>query len=302
MSKQPNTIPEKSPDRLAILEKIELYEKMGYFDKDVENDPPTRPLKPGEVDYTLSKFSSRVKSEIANFCAKTYFDNLIKKGELVIDEVRGLENYRNVAGGAFITCNHFNAFDNYAVFKAIEKDLSKEHRRLYKIIREGNYTSFPGLYGYFFRNCNTLPLASSHTVLKELMQAVPKLISRGEKILIYPEQGMWWNYRKPRPMKSGAFMLASRADAPIIPFFITMRDTDKIGGDGFPIQGYTVHILPAIYPEKDKNPRENAQIMQEKNFEMWKKVYEETYGVELNYGDRNEETEGTEGTKGTVAF
>ncbi|MBQ1225689.1 MAG: 1-acyl-sn-glycerol-3-phosphate acyltransferase [Clostridia bacterium] len=275
------SVPEKSPDRLAILEKIALHEKNGWFDIDVEDDPPTRPLEVGEVDYTLKKFSSRVKSEIANFCAKTYFDSLIKKGLLVIDEVRGLENYRAVEGGAVITCNHFNAFDNYAVFKSIEKDLGR--RRLYKVIREGNYTSFPGLYGYFFRNCNTLPLASSVSVMKDFNKAITKLLSRGERILIYPEQAMWWNYRKPRPLKKDPFLMASKNNAPVIPFFITMRDTDRIGDDGFPIQGYTVHILPALHPDKEKNPRENAEIMRNKNFEMWKELYESVYGVELSY-------------------
>lgn len=281
MKKKTPEAVEKSADRLAILEKIALYEKNGWFDRDVEDDPPTRPLKAGEVDYTLKKFSSRVGSEIANFCAKTFFDSLIRKGELVIDEVRGLENYRAVEGGAVITCNHFNPFDQYAVFKAIEKDLGR--RRLYKVIREGNYTSFPGLYGYFFRHCNTLPLAASHSVMREFTKAFSELIARGEKILIYPEQAMWWNYRKPRPMKSGAFQLAVKANAPIVPFFITMRDTDRIGGDGFPIQAYTVHILPALYPDKDKNPRENAEYLKNANFDAWKKLYEEVYKKELSY-------------------
>ncbi len=280
-NKKTAILPERSPERLAILEKIALYEKNEWFDRDVEDDPPTRPLKAGEVDYTLKKLSSKIRSEVANFCAKTFFDSLIRKGELVIDEVRGLENYRAVEGGAVITCNHFNPFDQYAVFKAIEKDLGR--RRLYKVIREGNYTSFPGLFGYFFRNCNTLPLASSHSVIKEFTKAFSELIERGEKILIYPEQAMWWNYRKPRPMKNGAFQLAARSGAPIIPFFITMRDSERTGGDGFPIQAYTVHISPAIYPENNKNPRENAEYLKNANFDAWKKLYEEVYDKELSY-------------------
>ena len=43
---------------------------------------------------------------------------------------------------------------------------------------------------------------------------------------------MWWNYKKPRPFKPGAFKFAVTAEVPIIPFFITMEDTDKIGEDG----------------------------------------------------------------------
>ncbi len=273
---------EQSLERLLVLERIKEYEKKGWFDKDVENDPPTTPLQPGQVDYTLKKLSSKISSEIANRVAKNYFDKLIKQGRLIIKEVKGLENYLSVADrGAMITCNHFNAFDNYAVFKAIEKSLGR--KRLYKIIREGNYTSFPGLYGYFFRHCNTLPLGSSIAVLRELMVAVDVLLKRGEKILIYPEQGMWWNYRKPRPLKEGAFRFAARANAPVVPFFITMEDTDVYGGDGFPLQAYTVHILPPIFPESDKNVKQNATEMMVKNYNAWKEVYEETYGIPLTY-------------------
>ncbi len=273
---------EKSQDRLAILDKIEEYEKRGWFDKDVENDPPTRPLKPGECDYLAVKRSTRILTELSNRVAKRHFDKKIKEGELIIKRIRGIDNYLAIRDqGAMITCNHFNPYDNYAVFKAIEPYLGK--RRLYKVIREGNYTSFPGLYGVFFRHCNTLPLAASVPVMKEFLHAVSVLLKRGEKILIYPEQGMWWNYRKPRPLKPGAFRFAAEAGAPVLPVFITMEDSDKIGDDGFPIQAYTLHFLPAIFPDKSLPVRAEAARMAEENYRMWKEVYERTYGVPLTY-------------------
>ena len=106
-----------SQDRLAVLERIKEYERLGYFEKDVENDPPTRPLREGEVDYTGKKLGTRLATRIANAVARYYFDGCITRGELVIREVRGIENYLAVADrGVMITANHFNAFDNYAVF------------------------------------------------------------------------------------------------------------------------------------------------------------------------------------------
>ena len=75
---------ELSQDRKEVLKRIEEYERLGYFDRDVENDPPTRPLRPGEVDYTLKKWTSRLSSEIANEVARRHFDRCIKRGELVI--------------------------------------------------------------------------------------------------------------------------------------------------------------------------------------------------------------------------
>ncbi|MBQ5646351.1 MAG: 1-acyl-sn-glycerol-3-phosphate acyltransferase, partial [Treponema sp.] len=53
--------------------------------------------------------------------------------------------------------------------------------------------------------------------------------------------------------------------------------------DGFPIQEYTVHILPAIYPKEGLSSKENTEYMRNKNYEMWKEVYEKTYGIPLTY-------------------
>jgi len=281
---------EKAQDRIEVLGRIEEYEKLGLFDRDVENDPPTRPLMPGEVDYTGKKLSTKIGTFFANIAARNYFDKKIAEGELIIKHIKGIENYFAVAKkGVVITCNHFNAYDNYAVYKAIQPYLG--NRNLYKIIREGNYTSFPGFYGYLFRHCNTLPLSTNHNVLRELMNAVDKLLKRGEKILIYPEQGMWWNYRKPRPLKAGAFRFAAKSCAPVLPFFITMEDSEKTGADGFPIQEYTVHILPAIFPDPKLTVRENTKIMCEKNYYLWKEVYETTYGEALSYTTEGKEVE-----------
>lgn len=271
-------------NRLAIIDRIAEYERNGWFECDVEDDPPTRPLTPGEVDYAKRKLSSKIKTFIANRVAHAYFERLIRRGELIIKEVRGIENYRAVNGGAMLTCNHFNAYDNYAVFKAIERELPT--RELYKIIREGNYTSFGGIYGYFFRNCNTLPLGSNVHVLAELGEGVKTLLSRGEKILIYPEQGMWWNYRKPRPLKDGAFRFAAKNGVPVIPFFISMEDTDRADPNGFPIQAYTVHIMPAIYPDPDRSVRENCAVMRDRNYQLLKEKYEEVYGIPLTYSGK----------------
>ncbi len=272
---------EKSAERLAILEKINEYEKKGWWDKDVEDDPETIPLQPDKVDYLGKKLSSKIKSYFANKVAIAYFDKEIKKGNLIIKEIIGFENYLSVKGGAMITCNHFNPYDNYVVFKAIQKSLGKKH--LYRVIREGNYTNFKGIYGFFFRNCNTLPLSSVLATMKNFLRSVNTLLTRGEKILIYPEQGMWWNYRKPRPVKSGAFKFAVSANVPIIPAFITMTDSDKIGADGFNLQEYHLHFLPPIYPKEDFTDKENIEYMAQENYRLWKETYEKFYGVPLTY-------------------
>ena len=139
-----------SPDRLEVVKKIELYEKEGRFDEDVENDPPTVPLRPNQVDFLNKKFTSKIKTKVANFVGYSFINSLIKKGVLVIEEPQGKENLSLIKErGAILTCNHFSAFDNFVVLKSIENYLHK--KIMYKIIREGNYTSFKGLYGFLFK-------------------------------------------------------------------------------------------------------------------------------------------------------
>ena len=135
------------------------------------------------------------------------------------------------------------------------------------------------------RHCNTLPLSGQKATMAKFLQAFAALLARGETILIYPEQSMWWNYRKPRPLQDGAFSLAVRNKVPIVPIFITMEDSDVLDGDGFWVQEYTLHILPAIYPEETLSHGNAKKEMKEKNYEAWVKTYEEFYGRPLVYGE-----------------
>jgi len=271
-----------SENRQRILDKIEEYEKKGLFAVDVEDDPPTAPLDPDTVDYTQKKLSTRIGSYFANRAGRAHFEKMLRRGDVVIKEVRGKENMEKVReGGALVTCNHFNAFDNYAVYRTLIPILGK--KMLYKVIREGNYTSFGGFYGYLFRHCNTLPLCSSIKGIKALMNAMSVLWGRGEKILIYPEQAMWYNYRKPRPLKTGAFRFAVKNNVPVLPVFITLEDSDKLDADGLPIQLYTVHYLPPIYPDRSLSIREDSERMCRENYALWVKTYEDFYGKKLEY-------------------
>ena len=271
-----------SPDRRAVLEKIERLEKSGIFDRDVENDPPSRTIMPGEVDYCQKRLSSKIWSKIAYKRAEKYLKSIIASGDMVIKEIRGEENIKALDSGAIITCNHFNAHDSFAIQLAYEAANNKK-RKLYRVIREGNYTSFPGFFGFLMRHCNTLPLSSNRHAMAEMSGAVDHLLKKGHFVLVYPEQSMWWNYRKPKPLKDGGFYMAAKAVVPVLPVFITMEDTNKIGGDGYPVQAYTIHILPAIYPKADKSVRENVSYMKYENSRLWRDCYESFYKIKLRY-------------------
>ena len=274
---------EKSAHKLELQKRIADLEAKELWHLDVEDDPETYPLMPDQVDYLNEKLSSKIKNKIANHFGSRFFDKMIADGQLVIKEVRGIENFTAVEGGRFVTCNHFSVGDNYAVWVALRDYMGS--KMLYKVIREGNYTNPPKPFGLFMRHCNTLPLSSQTSTMKKFMRAITALLSRGETILIYPEQGMWWNYRKPRPMQDGAFYMAARNKAPVVPIFITMEDSETLDGDGFFVQEYTLHILPALYPDPTLSVSAAAEDMKKKNYEAWVKVYEEFYGKPLVYSE-----------------
>ncbi len=272
----------RAEDRVAILKKIEEYERQGRFDEDVEDDPPSRMLMPDEIDYLHKSRSDRRKTKFAYKIARRFVYTLIDEKKLIIKEIRGLEHFKNLQSGAVITCNHFNAFDSFAIQLAYEA-AEQPDRTFYRVIREGNYTSFPGFYGFLMRNCNTLPLSSNRHTLNKFTQATGQLLREGNFVLIYPEQSMWWNYRKPKPLKPGAYMFAAKNNVPVLPCFITMKDSDIMGEDGFFVQEYTIHVTAPIYPREDLSYRENMQWMQEQNAAVWKQIYESEYQIPLEY-------------------
>lgn len=272
----------RAPDRVAIVKKIEEFEKNGRFDEDVEDDPPGKVLMPDDIEYIRKSAAEKVKTATAYKMARAFVDDLLKDKKLIIKEIKGLEHFKALESGAVITCNHFNAFDSFAIQLAYEASEQK-NRTFYRVIREGNYTSFPGFYGFLMRHCNTLPLSSHPKTLRKFTEAVDTLLREGHFVLVYPEQSMWWNYRKPKPLKSGAYMFAAKNNVPVLPCFITMQDSDIIGEDGFAIQEYTIHVGAPIYPKEENTYRQNIEYMMAENEQVWKHIYETTYQIPLSY-------------------
>lgn len=274
---------EQDKERLRVLAKIKELEETGQFDVDPENDPPAKVIKPGTVDYKQKKLSTRIKAKITFGLARKFLHKMIKNKQFIIKNVVGVENLDNLDSGAVLTCNHFSAMDSFATQVAYEKSIQSKKRKLFRVIKEGNYTSYPGFYGSLMRNCNTLPLSSDFQTLQEFLRAASYHLTNGNYVLIYPEQSMWWNYRKPKPLKPGAYTMAVHAHVPVVPIFICMEDSDVIGLDGFPIQMYTIFVLKPIFEDPELSSRENKEMMAKKNYEAWKAIYETFYNEKLEY-------------------
>ena len=269
-------------DRREVLERIEEYEKEGLFDRDVECDPEGEVLTEDKIDYLRRGLFGKIKTKIAYSLARRFMNGLIKDKKMIIKGIEGIENLECLTTGAVLTCNHFNAYDSFAM-QMLYESANQKSRRFWRVIREGNYTAFPGFYGFLMRNCLTLPLSSSTRTMGKFTSAVRTILKGGDFVLFYPEQSMWWNYRKPKPLKEGAYYFAARCDVPVVPCFITMQDSDIVDEGGFFVQEYTIHVGAPIYPSADLSHTENARAMMEENARVWREIYETTYSMPLRY-------------------
>ena len=278
----------RAADRVAVVKKIAEFEREGKFDIDVEDDPPSRQIQPDEIDYLRTRLSAKLKTKVAYLRARHFLNYIKKHHFFIIREIRGIENLKNLQSGAVVTCNHFNAFDSFAMHEMYAASGHKK-RAFFRVIREGNYTSFPGFYGFLMRHFYTLPLSSNSKTMQKFIKATDQLLQEGNFVLFYPEQSMWWNYRKPKPLKPGAYRFSVKNQVPVVPCFITMRDSDYLGPDGYPVQEYTITVGAPIYPQPSLSYKDNIQYLMDENFAAWKAVYEKEYDMPLEYTTKTEE-------------
>lgn len=265
-----------------LRKKIDELESQGLFDCDIMEDPAGREIKPDEIEYIKKTLWQRIKRRFAFFLAYRFATREKRRNRFIIKEIIGAENL-NVDGGVILTANHFSPLDSFIVHRTF--DASKRRGLFYRVIKESNYTSFPGFYGFLMRNCNTLPLSSNMATMRKFLRGVDTALKNGDCVLVYPEQAMWYNYRKPRPLKLGAFEMAVRSDVPVVPCFITMEDTEYLDVDGSTIQAHTVHVGAPIYPDASLHRKDRAEKMMAQTFEFNKRTYESFYGIPLTYGN-----------------
>lgn len=83
----------------------------------------------------------------------------------------------------------------------------KMHKCLYIVSQDTNF-GMTELVGFLLNNVDIILL---NTSIEYLGRVFPSLIKRtvdaGNFVLIYPEEEMWFNYRKPRPFKRGTYYL-----------------------------------------------------------------------------------------------
>ena len=272
---------QRSEERLKVIENIKINVANNELNKKVEINDPVVDKK--ELDKALMNFDitknnivSRYKRKMARKIANNY-TKLFNYDTKII----GLENLQEVKKGAIITSNHFSPKDSTVIMYAMNKIGKREHMDI--VIEEEN-TMMTGQFGFLMNNCGTIPLSKSKLYMeKKFMPAVETLLKNKDFILIYPEEQMWYNYRKPRPLKPGAYHLAAKFNVPVIPCFTEIRTRKDYDEDGFKKLKFILHIMKPIYPDPEKTLKQNKEEMQKKDYEAKINAYEDAYGKKLDY-------------------
>ena len=249
------------------------YEKAGIFDLDV-NPVDWDDCYPVTEDFPyvqrniFKRFTNFLKRKfvVAPFCRKI---NKHERNTIVV----GRENLKGIKR-AILTCNHVYIFDCLAVKYAVKHKM--------KFVA-AEFNNRKGFLGDMMRAEGIMPLSAKLSVQRKFAKALGEHLKSGHYVLFYPEQAMWYQYDKPRPLKNGAFRYAEKFDVPVVPTFITYRDSGQVDSDGVKIMHFTVHILKPIFPPENMSANERAQYLKERTFSAYKDLYERTYGKPLEY-------------------
>ncbi|EOS61686.1 hypothetical protein C815_00466 [Firmicutes bacterium M10-2] len=267
-------------DRPAVIEHIKALVETKDLNAKAELDDPC--LDDSQKQELIRRFLDRqgtraqeLDAKLARYIIKYYTKLVNYKTKIV-----GLEKIANINDGAIITSNHFNQLDNTVVKKMIQE---KDGKRVYTIIQETNM-GMEGFFGFLMNNGDNIPISDNYDYMRhEFIDLLEQVIRQKDYLLIYPEQEMWFNYRKPRPGKRGAYYYASKLGVPVISCFTEITDIEGMDDDHFKNVQYTIHILDPLYPDPEKSDRQNSIEMAKKDDRQRKEAYEKIYGKPLTY-------------------
>lgn len=268
-------------NRKAVIENIKLCAESGEFHNKVElNDP----VLTAEQSKKITENYIENRKQPA-FKAKTALGvTLAKSAAKIVNKntvITGLEKIPENLGGCLITSNHFSPLEN-TVIRYLTNTLGR--KRLGIISQTSNF-AMTGIVGFLMNYADTIPISSEPHYLAKDFPAILKerLIDKKDAVLLYPEQEMWFNYRKPRPPKNGAYFYSAKLNVPIVSCFVEIIDLNKDDNSEFKKVKYVLHILDVLYPDKNKTVRENTDYLALTDYSLKKACYERVYGKKLTY-------------------
>lgn len=268
-------------NRRAVIENIKKYAESGQFHNKVElNDPVLTSEENRKITDSYIESKNTITYKVKRSCGVA----LAKAATKVINkdtEIVGLEKIPKDIGGVLITSNHFSPLEN-TVIRHLTNTLGRKHLG---IISQTSNFAMKGIIGFLMNYADTIPLSTEprYLVRDFLLILKERLVDKQHAVLLYPEQEMWFNYRKPRPPKNGAYFYAAKLNVPIISCFVEMVDLPEDDTPEFKKVKYVLHILDVLYPDPDKSVKENTEALGNADYTLKKACYETVYGKELTY-------------------
>lgn len=263
-------------------------EKEAFHEKVEPKDPK---LTTDEKKALLERYQKRSGTLFykMNRCVARKITEVITKRANRSTKIVGMENVLGLSGGAIITSNHFSPMDN-TIIRTFVRQMGK--KTLYVIGQEANL-AMGGLVGYLMNYADMLPIGNDYAYMKGYFtKTLETLLLEGNFMLIYPEQEMWFHYRKPRPQKRGAYYYAAKLQVPVISCFVEMRNLKVQKTKEFSKVQYILHILPPIFPDSRKTLHENSVSMCRQDYLQKKAAYEKAYHKPLCYAFEKEDIAG----------
>lgn len=268
-------------NRRSVIENIKNFAETGQFHNKVElNDPELTAAQSRQItDAYLEnrkRLSFKIKTALGVALAQAATKAINKN-----TQIKGLEKIPKDLGGVLITSNHFSPLEN-TVIRHLTNTLG---RKKLGIISQTSNFAMTGMVGFLMNYADTIPISTDPRYLaKDFLSLLKeRLVDKKQAILLYPEQEMWFHYRKPRPPKNGAYFYAAKLNVPILSCFVEIVDLDEDDTAEFKKVKYILHILDVLYPDGNKTARENTEMLSARDYALKKACYESVYGKELTY-------------------
>ena len=246
-------------NRRSVIENIKNFAETGQFHNKVElNDPELTAAQSRQItDAYLEnrkRLSFKIKTALGVALAQAATKAINKN-----TQIKGLEKIPKDLGGVLITSNHFSPLEN-TVIRHLTNTLG---RKKLGIISQTSNFAMTGMVGFLMNYADTIPISTDPRYLaKDFLSLLKeRLVDKKQAILLYPEQEMWFHYRKPRPPKNGAYFYAAKLNVPILSCFVEIVDLDEDDTAEFKKVKYILHILDVLYPDGNKTARENTEML-----------------------------------------
>lgn len=260
-----------NPETVA---KIKEYEEAGRFNDHLDS---LEGAVFTPVDGSFEYVTKSPRKKLVRFLQRQFIVNPFRRytNKLFQTEVVGKENLKGVSS-AIVCSNHVNKLDCMAICHALRP------KKVYTVAAQFN--NMDGFLGDMMRVGGMLPLSDNYAAMKHLDEAISHYLAKGNFITFFPEQSEWWGYEKPRPLLNGAYHYARKNNVPVLPLFITFRETPASRASETGLKQFVVHILPPLYAAEDLTGKAAVEDLKARNAAAWKKAYETFYGKPLSIG------------------